>query len=80
VLAHAAALCSPAPPEGVTACIDADLRQPQEILRRAANILDFTQPVALLLMGVLEFITDDEHAHAIARELTQALPAGSHLF
>jgi trans-aconitate methyltransferase len=78
VLAHARALLT-SRPEGVTAHLQADLRRPEEILRAAAATLDFTRPVALLLMGVVEFITDDQQAHAVVRLLTQALSPGSYL-
>jgi hypothetical protein len=78
VLAHARALLTSAP-EGATAYIDADLREPDKILQLAAETLDFTQPVALMLMGILGHITDDEEAHAIVRHLLDAVPSGSYL-
>lgn len=56
VLARAHALLTCDPP-GVTACIDADLRDPGELLDKAAGTLDFTRPIAVLLIGVLHFIT-----------------------
>jgi O-methyltransferase involved in polyketide biosynthesis len=78
VLAHARALLVSSP-QGATAYIDADLREPDKILQTAANTLDFTQPVALMLMGILGHITDDDEAYAIVRRLVDALPSGSYL-
>ena len=51
VLTHARALLTSTPK--VTAYIDADLRDPDKILAAAAQTLDFTQPIALMLMGIL---------------------------
>ncbi|GAB3657476.1 SAM-dependent methyltransferase [Actinocorallia lasiicapitis] len=78
VLTHARALLTSSP-EGATAYLDADLRDPEEILARAAETLDFTEPIALLLMGILGHITDDGEARSIVGRLLDALPSGSHL-
>jgi O-methyltransferase involved in polyketide biosynthesis len=78
VLAHARALLT-STPEGVTDYIDADLRTPDEILAGAARTLDFARPIAITMLGVLIFISDDDEARAIVRRLVDALPSGSHL-
>ncbi|MBE3002089.1 SAM-dependent methyltransferase [Nocardiopsis sp. HNM0947] len=78
VLAHARALLV-GTDEGATDYIDADLREPDVILSRAARTLDFDQPIALMLMGVVGHITDDEEAYSLVRRLVAALPSGSHL-
>lgn len=78
VLAHARALLV-GTPEGATDYIDADLREPEAILRAAAKTLDFSRPVGLMLMGILEFITDDDEAYAIVGRLLDALAPGSFL-
>ncbi|OIJ68987.1 SAM-dependent methyltransferase [Streptomyces mangrovisoli] len=78
VLAHARALLT-STPEGATDHIDADLRDTTTILERAAATLDFTRPVALLLLSVVVFLRAEEDAHGIVRQLLDALPAGSHL-
>ncbi|MEV1022873.1 SAM-dependent methyltransferase [Streptomyces sp. NPDC050264] len=78
VLRHAQALLTSAP-EGRTDYIDADLRDVGEILEHAAKTLDLTQPVALVLLGVVIFVGDDEDPYGIVRRLVDALPAGSHL-
>jgi hypothetical protein len=78
VLAHANALLTSTPP-GVTDYIQADIREPQAILRAAANTLDLTGPVALMLMGIMGHITDDTQAYAIVDSLLAGLPTGSFL-
>ena len=78
VLSHARALLTSSP-EGVCDYIDADLREPEKILSEAARTLDFTQPVALLLLGVLHHIADTDQAYSIVRRLTAALVPGSFL-
>jgi S-adenosyl methyltransferase len=49
------------------------------ILREAASTLDFSRPVAVLLFGILHFISADEEATGIIRTLMEAVPAGSYL-
>ncbi|MEV6489432.1 SAM-dependent methyltransferase [Actinoplanes sp. NPDC051633] len=78
VLAHARALLV-GTPEGLTQYIDADLREPEAILTPARQILDFDQPVAVTLLGVLEFVRDDEGVYAIVEQLRNALPVGSYV-
>ena len=78
VLAHARALLTSAP-QGATDYIHADLREPDKILLAAARTLDFDQPVALMLLGIVNFIVDDDEAHAIVNRLLDALPSGSYL-
>lgn len=65
-------------PGGFADYIEADLLQPAEILRAAARVLDFTQPIALVLMGVMGHI-DDEHAYPVVRQLLAGLPPASYL-
>jgi hypothetical protein len=78
VLAHARALLTSAP-EGRTDHLDADLRDVEAVLERAAATLDLSRPVALMLLGVVIFVGDDEDPHGIVRRFMDALPAGSHL-
>lgn len=78
VLVHARALLT-STPEGVTAYLDADVRDPDKILREAARTLDFSQPVSLMLLGVINYIIDDAEAHAVVKRLVGALPSGSYL-
>jgi hypothetical protein len=78
VLTHARALLS-STPEGATAYLDADLREPELILRSAARTVDLSQPVALMLLIILHLIPDAEHPEKIVARLLSALPLGSYL-
>ncbi|GAA4899462.1 SAM-dependent methyltransferase [Streptomonospora salina] len=78
VLLHARALLTSSP-EGATSYVDADLRDPDRILSEAARTLDFSQPIGLMLMGILGHIADYDEARSIVRRLVEALPPGSYL-
>ena len=78
VLVHARALLT-STPEGRTAYLNADVRDPERILHDAAETLDFTQPVALMLLGIINYIIDDAEADAVVERLLAALPSGSYL-
>jgi hypothetical protein len=64
---------------GKTAYIDADLRDVDKVLDTARETLDFTQPVALMLVGVLHCIPDESDPRGIVRRLLDAVPSGSYL-
>jgi len=76
VLAHARALLT-STPEGACEYIDADIRDPAAILSAAKGLLDFTQPIALMLMGIMGHFTDEE-AYPIVSRLLDGLPSGSY--
>jgi SAM-dependent methyltransferase len=80
VLAHARVLLTGSP-QGRTAYIQADLRDPQSILASATvrDTLDLSRPVALMLVAILHFLTDEEEPAAIVSTLLDALPPGSYL-
>ncbi|MGH4015504.1 MAG: SAM-dependent methyltransferase [Pseudonocardiaceae bacterium] len=78
VLVHARALLT-STPEGVTDYVDADLRDPDTVLAEAARTLDFSQPIALMVMGTIEHVMDTDEAYAIVNRLLDALPSGSYL-
>nr|WP_237525470.1 SAM-dependent methyltransferase [Streptomyces sp. SID4985] len=78
VLAHARALLT-STPEGRTDYLDEDLRNIDAIFEHAAKTLDFSEPIGLILLGVVIFIGDDEDPYGLVRQLTERLPAGSHL-
>src|SRR5499427_890803 len=78
VLTHARALLM-STPEGATSYLDADLREPDKILAMAADLLDFSRPVAVLLIGILQLIPDADDPHAIVARLVEAIPRGSWL-
>jgi hypothetical protein len=78
VLLHARALLT-GTPEGTTAYLDADVRDPGSVLEQAAQTLDLAEPVALMLLAILQLIPDDASPHAIVERLMDGLPAGSFL-
>lgn len=78
VLAHARALLTSSK-EGRTAYIQADLREPDTILAQAAETLDFSQPVALMLVAILHFLPDSHRPAEAIAALLDALPRGSYL-
>jgi hypothetical protein len=77
VLAHARALLTSA--TGACAYIGADAREPQRILAEAASTLDFTQPVAVMLVSLMHLIPDENDPYAIVAALLDAVPPGSYL-
>jgi SAM-dependent methyltransferase len=80
VLTHARALMS-GPGHGVTKVLQADLREPGKILAapEVTETLDFTRPVALLLVAVLHFVKDAEQPAELVATLVDALPPGSYV-
>jgi O-methyltransferase involved in polyketide biosynthesis len=78
VLAHARALLHCAA-DGSTAFIGADLRDTDGILREAARSLDFSRPIAITLLMVLQFISDQEDPDAVVARLVEAMAPGSYL-
>jgi len=78
VLIHARALLT-STAQGATDYVQRDLRDPGPVLEAAAQTLDFTRPVALMLLGVLHLIGDNEDPWAVVRNLMAPLPSGSYL-
>ena len=78
VLLHARALLAGSP-HGATAYIEADLRDNGKILEQAAGVLDFGQPVAVVLLGVLHCLPDQDDPAAMVARLMAAVPPGSYL-
>ena len=78
VLLHARALLV-GTPEGATAYLDADVREPEKILASATRTLDFTQPIALMMLGIMGNVLDFDEAYAIVQQLIDAMPSGSYL-
>jgi S-adenosyl methyltransferase len=78
VLAHARALLT-SHAAGATDYIEADLRDTPAILSQAAELLDFTKPVAVTLLGILHAIPDTDDPHRIVAALMDAVPSGSYL-
>jgi O-methyltransferase involved in polyketide biosynthesis len=78
VLVHARALLAGSS-EGTTDYIEGDLREPTAIIERAHRSLDFDRPIAVMLLGVLHYIGDDDEARAAVRRVLDAVPSGSYL-
>jgi hypothetical protein len=78
VLLHARALLT-SRPEGVTRYVDADLRDPDAIIRGAVGTLDFSQPIGVTMMGILGHVSDYAEAKSIVKRLLDPVPSGSYL-
>jgi hypothetical protein len=80
VLVHARTLLASAP-EGRTAYLPGDIRDPGAILAAPAtrDLLDFSQPVGLLLLGILHLLADADKPADIVATLVGALPSGSYV-
>jgi hypothetical protein len=80
VMAHARALLT-STPEGRTAYIEADVREPRSILEHPDTLatLDFTQPIALVMVAILMHIPDSDDPEGLVKAYTKALPSGSYL-
>jgi hypothetical protein len=78
VLVHARALLD-STPQGATAYIQADAQDPELILRQAADTLDFSQPVAVMILSVLHFIPDQDDPAGIVSQIMDGVVPGSYL-
>jgi S-adenosyl methyltransferase len=72
--------CKPASgPDGATAYVDADPHDPETILAAATEVLDFSRPVAVILVAILQHISDQDDPHGIVNRLAADVPSGSYL-
>jgi O-methyltransferase involved in polyketide biosynthesis len=78
VLVHARALLT-GTPEGATDYIDADVHHPDAIIEAARSTLDFSRPIAVMMLGILNFVLDTAQARDIVHRITAAGPSGSYL-
>ena len=78
VLTHARALLT-SDPAGATNYIDADLREPEQILAGAAQVLDYGRPVAVMLMAILQHLHEEDDPYQVVATLMGAMPPGSYL-
>jgi hypothetical protein len=79
VMVHARALLTSTTEAGDTDYVEADFREPDRILEEAARTLDFSQPVALMLVAVLHFVPEEDNPYATVARLVNALAPGSYL-
>ena len=78
VLTHARALLASSP-EGATDYLDADVRDTSLILQHAAGTLDFTRPLAIMMLAILHYIPNLAGAQGIVTRLAEAVPPGSYI-
>ncbi|MGW0534879.1 SAM-dependent methyltransferase [Streptomyces sp. NPDC003032] len=78
VLVHARSLLV-GTPQGATDYIDADVHHPDSIIEGASATLDLDRPVAVMMLGILNFILDTEQALDIVRRIMASVPSGSYL-
>jgi SAM-dependent methyltransferase len=78
VLAHAHILLKDAP-AGSTTYLQADFRNPEDIVERAGAHLDLTRPVAVMLVGLLHHFRDADEPGALVARLLRRVPSGSYL-
>nr|WP_202556033.1 SAM-dependent methyltransferase [Streptomyces sp. SID4950] len=78
VLVHARTLLTGSE-QGATDYIDADVRDPEAILEQAGRTLDFGQPIAVMMLGILNFVLDAGEAREVARRIMDVMPSGSYL-
>jgi hypothetical protein len=78
VSTHARALLASVP-QGATDYLEADLREPAKILAGAARTLDFSQPVAIMLISILHLILDRDDPYDLVSQLVNAVVPGSYV-
>jgi O-methyltransferase involved in polyketide biosynthesis len=78
VLAHARSLLR-STPEGACAYIDADLHDPDRIITEAARTLDLAKPIAVMLLGILGYVPDQDRPGSIVARLVSRLSPGSYV-
>jgi hypothetical protein len=78
VLAHAHTMME-STPEGAADLLVADLREPDTILARAAETLDFAQPIGLLMSTILHTLLDSEDPWGLVARYLDSVPSGSYL-
>jgi S-adenosyl methyltransferase len=79
VLVHARSLLLNTTEQGVTTHLDADLRQPAKVLAGVAEVLDLSQPVAIMLMGALGGFADLAQIQRIVDGILAGACSGSYL-
>jgi O-methyltransferase involved in polyketide biosynthesis len=78
VLAHARSLLI-STPEGACDYIDADLHDPDQIITQAARTLDTAKPIAVMLLGILGYVPDEDEPGSIVARLMSRMSPGSYV-
>ncbi|MGH3976615.1 MAG: SAM-dependent methyltransferase [Pseudonocardiaceae bacterium] len=63
----------------MTTYVDADLHNPDLIISDARNVLNFTQPIAVMFIGVLGHVADFDELRSIVEQVMATVPSGSYL-
>jgi hypothetical protein len=79
VLAHARVILTNTTSGGVTAYVDCDVHDPETILAEARDTLDFSEPIAVMFMGMLGHVQDVAEMQSIVARVVEAVPPGSYL-
>jgi hypothetical protein len=79
VLVHARALMAQTGGQGGTTHVDADYHNPELILAEAEKVLDFSQPIGVMFMGVMGYEPDLGVVASIVNRVMAAAPSGSYL-
>ncbi|GAA0463941.1 hypothetical protein Aca07nite_60230 [Actinoplanes capillaceus] len=79
VLVHARALMAETGEGGRTVHVDSDYHDPERILGEARKVLDFSEPVAVMFMGVMGYEPDLKVVSSIVNQVMEATPSGSYL-
>ncbi|WP_066361370.1 SAM-dependent methyltransferase [Herbidospora mongoliensis] len=79
VLVHARALLVNTTPQGVTTYVEADYHDPDLIITDARNVLDFTQPICVMFMGVLGYVEKLDELKSIVDRVMEQVPSGSYM-
>lgn len=78
VLTHARALLINTTDEGVTALVEADFHDTDQVVTEARNILNFNKPIAVMFMGVLGHARTWDDVLRITGAMQEAIPSGSY--
>jgi O-methyltransferase involved in polyketide biosynthesis len=78
VLVHARALLT-STREGACDYIDADLHAPDKIITEAARTLDIARPIAVMLLGILGYVPDEDEPGSIVARLMSRVSPGSYV-
>lgn len=77
VVRHAEALL--AKNDGKVAVVHADMRDTAKVINAAGEFIDWTQPVAILMLAILHFLPDSDNPHQAVARYADQLPPGGYL-
>jgi len=77
VLTHGRALLTARPGAEPCTYLHGDVRDPAALLEQASAVLDYSRPVAVLLLAVLHFLADTDDPASVIKQIAAALAPGS---